>query len=232
MRLRLNQLIGREISNSPRLQLPLLTLGSRTAAWTFTPKGIHSGSIVYSLGVGTDITFDLAFIEVFGAEVFAFDPTPKSTAWISHQILPPRFHFFAWGVAAKDGSATFALTTRPDWTSYQMGGDVTKAHDVVELPVRRLPSIMSELRHDHLDLLKMDIEGAEFEVIQDLASCGLRVDQLLVEFHYHRGDRLAMERVRATIRVLESMGLLLFARSSGGHEFSFARTQARPTQRA
>jgi len=170
--------------------VPLATLGSTNYQWTFTPGGIGPNSTVYSLGVGTDISFDLALIDLFGTEVFGFDPTPKSVAWIARQTLPERFHFRPWGVASRDGLAIFALTTRPDWTSYRMGADIDHAFDWAELPVRRLSTIMADLGHDHIDLLKMDIEGAEFEVIDDIASHDIPVGQLLVEFHYRLGARV------------------------------------------
>jgi len=37
-------------------------------------------AVVYSLGIGEDISFDLALIEKYGARVHAFDPTPKVNA--------------------------------------------------------------------------------------------------------------------------------------------------------
>ncbi len=41
---------------------------------------------------------------------------------------------------------------------------------------------MAELGHDHLDLLKLDIEGAEHETIRALLRDGLRPAVLCVEF--------------------------------------------------
>jgi len=66
--------------------------------------------------------------------------------------------------------------------------------------------------------------GRILEVIDDIASHDIPVGQLLVEFHYRKGDRLALERVSATITTLESAGFVLIARSDGGQEFSFMRT--------
>ena len=222
------EILGREPRHAPRVLVPLVRLGSDYGGWTFTPTTIGSGSIVYSVGVGTDVTFDLALIDAYGVDVFAFDPTPKSTAWIAAQSLPAKFHFVPWGLGVRDGSAIFTLTTHPDWTSYQMGGDVASAFDVTELPIRRLSSIMSEFGHAALALLKMDIEGAEFDVIEQLVASEIRVDQILVEFHYRRGNRGDLARVDSAVRSLESVGLTLIARSDGGSEFSFARLGGEP----
>lgn len=49
---------------------------------------------------------------------------------------------------------------------------------------------MKELEHDFIDVLKIDIEGGEFEVIQDMAKTGVleKVEQLMFEFHYFTVD--------------------------------------------
>ena len=39
--------------------------------------------------------------------------------------------------------------------------------------------------HSHLDLLKIDIEGAEYEVLNYLINKSISVTQILVEFHPH-----------------------------------------------
>jgi hypothetical protein len=63
------------------------------SGWWFTAQGLDQDSIVYSLGVGDDIAFDLSIIERFNAEVHAFDPTPSSIEMFSTADLPSRFHF-------------------------------------------------------------------------------------------------------------------------------------------
>ena len=44
--------------------------------------------------------------------------------------------------------------------------------------------MMRDLGHDHLDVLKMDIEGAEYAVLDDMLQSDILPDQLLVEFHH------------------------------------------------
>lgn len=39
----------------------------------------------------------------------------------------------------------------------------------MEVSLRTLPTVMLELGHNHIDLFKMDIEGAEYGVIENLA---------------------------------------------------------------
>ena len=43
---------------------------------------LTANSVCYCVGVGEDITFDLGLIDRFGCEVYAFDPTPRSIAFV------------------------------------------------------------------------------------------------------------------------------------------------------
>lgn len=49
------------------------------------------------------------------------------------------------------------------------------------LPVKRLATVMKELGHTHLDVLKIDIEGEEYNVLRNIK--GIPIKQILVEMH-------------------------------------------------
>ena len=46
-----------------------------------------------------------------------------------------------------------------------------------------LADIMKRLNHTRLDVLKMDIEGVEWAILEDIARGGLKVQQLMFEIH-------------------------------------------------
>jgi FkbM family methyltransferase len=72
-----------------------------------------------------------------------------------------------------DDPATFRMSTRPG----RIEGTASS------VPQYRL----SELLTADIDLLKLDVEGAEDDVLTDLVESGAvsRVDQLVVEYHHH-----------------------------------------------
>ena len=49
--------------------------------------------------------------------------------------------------------------------------------------VRSIPSLMKELGHDRLEVLKLDNEGAEYEVLDSCLSEEVSIDTLCVEIH-------------------------------------------------
>ncbi len=49
----------------------------RYGEWTICPELLEQRVIVYSMGIGDNIDFELAVMDEWGAEVHAFDPTPQ-----------------------------------------------------------------------------------------------------------------------------------------------------------
>ena len=211
-----------------RLQVRCETVqlgGPSYGAWTICPNRISSSSVVYSFGVGEDISWDLAMIERFGVTVHAFDPTPRSIDWVKHQKTPDRFVLHEYGIADYDGVARFSPPENPEWISHTLLDRPATTIHAIEIPVRCLKTIMSSLGHAHVDLIKMDIEGAEYKVIGDLLNtmpAAGGADQLLIEFH-HRFYGKSTADTRACLRMLNQKGYQSFYISTSTEEWSFLR---------
>lgn len=182
---------------------------------------------MYSFGVGHDIEWDLAMIQKFGVTVHAFDPTPRSINWVRNQRLPERFRFHEYGVADCDGSLTLFAPRRPSSFHYSSIRRSLRqdARDVISAPVYRLSTIMRMLGHDHIDVLKMDIEGAEYGVINDIVESGISVGQFLLEFHHNFRGVGARRTVKAVSR-LRSLGFEVFHISDRSYEMSLIHCDA------
>ncbi len=180
-----------------------------------------------------DISFDLALIERYGFTVHAFDPTPGSIRWVKNQTLPAEFVLHEYGLAAFNGEVTFHPPARDDYISHTLLEEGKSGRPPITVPVKSLSTIMAELGHPRIDLLKMDIEGAEYQVIENLKEGSLRPAQLLVEFH-HRFPGVGVSRTKTALQQLREMGYRLFSVSPSGEEFGFlhkdAAVQNRPKQ--
>ena len=91
------------------------------------------------------------------------------------------------------------------------------------LPVHRLPTILRKLEHNRIDILKMDIEGAEYEVIEDIVSSPVPIDQVLIEFH-HRFENIGVLKTKQAISRMNEAGYWIFNVSASGEEISFIKT--------
>jgi FkbM family methyltransferase len=202
-----------------------LFLGNQYGGWTICPTTINNTSIVYSFGVGEDISFDKAIIDQFGVVVYAFDPTPKSIDWINGQDLPERFHFYDFGIGSSDRLSKFYPPQNPNHVSHSIiKKSRKKPSEPITVQLHRLETIMKMLDHDNVSILKMDIEGAEYEVIDDLYhSSNLDISQILVEFH-HFLPGITYRKTRNAIKKLNKCGYSLFNISKRGYEYSFIRS--------
>jgi len=224
-------LAGRDVYYRPRMRAARQRHGGRPGtgygSWTICPDGLSRDSIVYSVGVGNDISFERSLIQSFGLKsVIAFDPTPTAIAWLGREDAPEQLRLLPYAIADHDGTAKFFPHDNPEWIAHSLIPRAATAASAVEVQVRTLRTVMSELGHGRIDLLKMDIEGAEYDVVENLVRERLDVRQLLVEFHHH--DRhtggMSVVRTREAIRKLDGAGFKLFYVTSRGEEYSFLRT--------
>lgn len=192
----------------PRVQLERTTerLGTEYGGYFLDEAMLPEQAVVYSLGIGEDISFDLSLIERFGVAIEAFDPTPKVKRWLASQNLPGQFHFHEIGIAGFDGEAAFHLPPREEWVSHSMIPARQYSSESVRFPVITLAGAMQRLGHRRIDVLKMDIEGAEYAVIEDIVRQKTPVHQLLVEFH-HRLSSFGTAKTRQALVLLEASGM-------------------------
>jgi FkbM family methyltransferase len=192
--------------------------------WAIWPDHVRADSVVYSFGVGDSVSWDLGMIRRFGVTVHAFDPTPASIAWVGRQHLPPEFVFHDYGISDFDGVLDFYPPRRRGSTHYSQerrGGPLDRRQPVPGR-VHRLSTIMWKLGHRRIDVLKLDVEGAEFEAVADLVTSGIEVDQLLIEIHYQFRSR-SFRMGLALIQRLKEYGMQCLHVSQRGFEFSFVR---------
>lgn len=221
LRRNLNQLRGTEASFPLDLTIDRLRLGSGYGGWVIAPNGLPSQPIVFSVGLGTDITFDLAMIRQFNARVFGFDPTPKSEKFIRTQTLPGNFVFIPVGLGDFDGQMTFQLGNA-SYDSYSTDTHYDRPADTVTCPVAKLSTLMSRVGIDRIDILKMDIEGGEYAVMSDVLLLKDSIRQLLIELHYDQSSE-QLKRAKNLVEMIRSEGFKLFDRSAVGKELSFIR---------
>ena len=105
MRRRVQSALGRDLYVPIEVRCPVAVLGSDYGRWGVCAERLDSRSVVYRFGVGADVSFDLALIQRWDLHVHAFDPTPRSIAWVRRQKLPEPFHFHELGLADYDGVA-------------------------------------------------------------------------------------------------------------------------------
>ena len=218
---------GTDLYYKPQVRVKVESMGGAPGtgygAWPVCENSLDKDSVVYAVGIGEDISFDLALIDRFELTVHAFDPTPASLAWLEKQELPASFVSYPVGLAGYDGTAEFHAPANPAHVSFSMSHQAGNLEESVVVDVKRLSSLMEMLGHTHIDVLKMDIEGGEYDVISDLVTSGIDVKQLLVEFH-HRIEGIGLDATRNAISKLNQAGYKIAYVSAIGEEYLFVKS--------
>lgn len=156
---------------------PLARVGNYSI---FNEPNLGPDSVVYSFGVGTNVSFDEELVARYGCRVHLFDPTPISLGYMErHPLTGASFAFEPVGVADREGEMTFYL--RFAGGSYTLFKPKWRTIDTLQARCLTLDQIMASAGHDHIDLLKMDIEGAALPVMWDMKRKGIRPRQIVVE---------------------------------------------------
>ena len=175
--------------------------GSVYGGWHVPVELIRADWIIYTFGLGEDASFDLALIDKHGCRVQAFDPTPKAIAYAA-TIQSPNFIFRPMGAWHCDASIKFHLPARPEYASYS-ALNIYDSDDYVDAEVRSIRSLAEELGHSKIDLLKLDIEGAEQLVIPNMLADGIKPTVFCVEYDqpYQPLSLMSWRCFRASLRL-------------------------------
>jgi len=192
------------------------------AGWTIPRSTLSEKSICYCVGCGEDISFDLELLAKYGCTVFAFDPTPRSIAYVQkHTVDLPGYRFYDFGIWDREGMVRFYMPT----DDIGVNASITNLHgtnEYIEVRTMRLKQVVESHGHTDIALLKMDIEGAEHTVIRTIIEDNIRINVLLVEFDgfaYPTAERLA--GINNSIQSLIRFGYRIYWIE--GSNFTFVR---------
>lgn len=198
--------------------------GSSYGGFYVCPDILDKDSIVYSFGIGKDISFDRRIIARHDCKVFGFDPTPKSIEYIKSLPEDQSFSFYDFGISAKTGVEKFFLPKNEKGVSASLNvNQFVNEKNYIEVKMKSFEDIVAELGHRHIDVVKMDIEGAEYDVIETLLQTKVGITQLLVEFHdrFYPGE----SRSRRLVELLNENGFEIYGASLNYEEISFINTK-------
>ncbi len=206
----------------PTITCPKKWYGTSYGGFYINPNLLTNQSVIYSFGIGKDISFDMACSNHHQSSIYAFDPTPKSIKWIKEQKLPANFHFFDFGISV--GDQEFTVFYLPKNTKSVSGStiqsDVFDTNNSIKLPMKSFAKITEMLHHTHIDVLKIDIEGSEYEVLEDILTTKISINQLLIEFHDRLFDMQTYKSVEI-VKKLNEAGYHIFGCSKSFEEVSF-----------
>lgn len=163
---------------------------------------LDKDSIIYSLGIGTDIAFDLAIHRKYGCAVWMYDPTPESIAFMKQYDDHAFLKFHPLGVWVEDKIVRFY---RP-----KLGGSSSLLYfeqsndQYFDAECVTMDTIMKQNQHDHISVFKADIEGAALPILKQMIQKQIFPEQIVVEFERPRKDMVKIQDFFSEISDLRS----------------------------
>ncbi|MDR3414450.1 MAG: FkbM family methyltransferase [Formivibrio sp.] len=146
--------------------------------------------VQYVIDAGANIGFFTIYaVGNLGVSVLAIEPAPGNKDMLSNNIAElPHVEIVSVALAAAEGIATFELAAANTGhiDRFNTGND---SGQTCEVKTVRLPSLIPENWDPNSIWLKMDIEGAEYEVLRDLLQAGIKPVLISAELHdYYHSD--------------------------------------------
>ena len=174
-------------------------VGTTTIAEFFSPDSaimptnlpaLHP-KVIYDLGANVGVS-SLFFASLYPkATIYGFEPLPENleVCLLNYRGIGNQSQVFPWAIGSKTGQATF------DCKNDSRGGRLETAHHDPNLRTTsqiqvKIISVADLIEHEGLpppDFLKIDVEGAEYDVLEGLNSYAHLVSSIYLETH---GERL------------------------------------------
>lgn len=229
-------------------------LGTNYGGW-YVPSDmkLNESSVVYSGGVGEDISFDLLLESKYKCKIYLIDPTSRAkkhydevkqyyknntvltnttfTGNIQNDYhlciksLTPNFDNFKYinmGLWKGKEELKFYKQTNDQYVSQSLVENMFgKDYDIVK--VDSIKNIMKKEGNEKIDLLKLDIEGAEIEAVNQMLDDKIFPNYVLIEFDlllknkdpYDKTKQLIERMMRDNYIILKNDNLnITFARKN------------------
>ena len=200
--------------------------GSAYGGFYVVPMKSLRNGIVFSFGIGEDISFDEKLINLYkDIKIYGFDPTPKSCKWVAERCKNiENFMFFPYGISIHDGLQNFYLPKNPKDVSGSLEKN-TNTRRKIQVPFKNINTIMNELKIKQVDILKLDIEGTELAVIPDILKSGFKFRQLCIEVHYRFWRKNRYYKLYKLRKILNNYGYYIAALSQSYEEITFVKKE-------
>lgn len=192
---------------------------------TFLPSLMGPVPLVLDIGANEG-DFTRAMVQKFGCRVHALEPNPYLSASLQGLAIPGvTVHKVA--LADTRGPRQFVLMKNTEYSHFSSGGDSS-----IQVEAVTLEDLVSQIPEGSIDLIKMDIEGAELDILECLPLEVLeRIRQITVEFHQflYPESRLRVEAIKKRFR---DAGFWIVDFSRSNYDVLFVHASALPTLRA
>ncbi len=178
----LNDQMERDQNNRQYIKPSFQKLGDKGFDWPVILSMLNRESTIICAGIGTNITFEALLADKTSANIHLFDPSKHAINHFNNFYQNnPQLILNQLGLSNTSGVVKFFKDENPEVGSLS-AANLSHSSTFFELPVTTIDGYLKSINKGRVDYLKMDIEGAEYGVIERLLQFGIEVDQLAFEF--------------------------------------------------
>ena len=189
-------------------------------------KGFDEESIVIDVGCAEDADLSEFMMKTYSVNCYGVDPTQRHFPALKEleKKWQGKFTHLPYAIAKNNDEITFyeslenqSGSLRDDHTNVL--NDEINAYKV---QCTTIPNLLDSHNINNVDYFKLDIEGAEYDLIDALKEGDLdKIQQLFIEFHHHCIPEYNIEDTLASVSKIELLGFKSFTYDK--HNYLFFR---------
>lgn len=187
-----------------------------------------NSGVIIDAGCGFDADFSVYMISKYGLRAIGIDPTLKHKESLDKlsKKMNGRFSHKFFAISSVNGKIIFnesednvsgsILTEHKN-----VKNDMIKKYEVESISLSKLPEILGLPK---IEYIKLDLEGAEYELLNNLQESDLeKYQQIFVEFHHHCVPGYTQKETLECVKKVVSHGFKHYTLDN--HNFLFYKTK-------
>jgi FkbM family methyltransferase len=141
---------------------------------------LNANAVVWDVG-GYEGQWASDITARFACSIQIFEPMPDATIALRRRFAAnPLIHVHAYALGGRNGRLPLSLAG--DGSSLARGRETSR---VIEVAVRDVVAVWTELATRRVDLLKLNIEGGEYELLERIIEAGLISSVMDIQIQFH-----------------------------------------------
>ncbi len=188
----------------------------------YVKSNLNSSGVVVDIGTGLNADFSMSLIRKYGLKSYGFEPNRAYHRNLDALVEKTngRFSYLPFALSNQTGTSDFyesptcgsLLRESRDKT-----GDSVNEYPVRTLTLQEIPDLVGV---DHIDVLRMNIEGEESEALENMNQNVFRmVDQLIIKFHHQGSSRFTGYDTERIVNRIMKAGFKVYTRDCSTYLF-------------
>ncbi len=152
-------------------------------------EGTAPGAWGTVIDVGAHIGLFAVRVAPLARRVLCYEPVPENFEVLRRNLAHPRFgHLMAAAKAVAGRPGTVSIHRSDNPAAHSMYPAEPSRSEPIRVEAVRIEDIFEEHRVDRCDLLKLDCEGAEYEILESIPPpLWGRIERVRMEYHAREG---------------------------------------------